>query len=71
MFQELRERICNSFKELNGKTMALVKGFPIVMIEKKDFPDINIYPTNNALEILTAVSTKSRCNIWNKRYIRI
>ncbi|MDZ7818177.1 MAG: transporter substrate-binding domain-containing protein [Aliarcobacter sp.] len=48
----------NSFKELNGKTIALVKGYHSYDRVKKDFPNINIYPTNNVLEILTAVSTK-------------
>ncbi|MBU0923669.1 transporter substrate-binding domain-containing protein [bacterium] len=48
----------NSFKELNGKTIALVKGYHSYERVKKDFPNINIYPTNNSLEILTAVTTK-------------
>jgi polar amino acid transport system substrate-binding protein len=58
MVSRIGEKEYNSFKELNGKTMALVKGFHSYDRVKKDFPDINIYPTNNALEILTAVSTK-------------
>ena len=38
--------------------MALVKGYHSYDRVKKDFPNINIYPTSNSLEILTAVSTK-------------
>ncbi|MFV0561990.1 diguanylate cyclase [Malaciobacter mytili] len=47
-----------TFKELEGKTMALVKGYHSYDRVKKQYPKINIYPTNNTLEMLQAVSTK-------------
>lgn len=58
MVSRIGEPEYNSFKELDGKTMALVKGYHSYDRVKKDFPNINIYPTSNSLEILTAVSTK-------------
>ncbi|WP_368029384.1 transporter substrate-binding domain-containing protein [Arcobacter sp. s6] len=58
MVTRIGEKEYNSFKELNGKTIALVQGFHSYERVKKDFPKINIYPTTNSLEILTAVSTK-------------
>jgi polar amino acid transport system substrate-binding protein len=58
MVSRIGEPEYNSFEELNGKTMALVKGYHSYDRVKKDFPNINIYPTSNSLEILTAVSTK-------------
>jgi polar amino acid transport system substrate-binding protein len=58
MVSRIGEKEYNSFKDLNNKTIALVKGYHSYDRVKKDFPNINIYPTNNVLEILTAVSTK-------------
>ena len=58
MVSRLGEIDYNSFHELNGKTIALVKGYHSYDRVKNNFPDINIYPVNNTLELLTAVSTK-------------
>ena len=58
MVSRIGEKEYNSFNELNGKVIALVKGYNSYDKIKKDFPNINIYSTNNLSEILTAVSTK-------------
>jgi polar amino acid transport system substrate-binding protein len=58
MVSRISEKEYNSFSQLNGKTIALVKGYYSYDKVKKDFPKINIYSTNNSLENLTAVSSK-------------
>ena len=58
MVSRISEKEYSSFSQLNGKTIALVKGYYSYDKVKKDFPKINIYSTNNSLENLTAVSSK-------------
>lgn len=58
MVSRISEKEYNSFSQLNGKTIALVKGYYSYDKVKKDFPKINIHSTNNSLENLTAVSSK-------------
>ncbi|QKE27559.1 BvgS-like domain-containing diguanylate cyclase [Arcobacter acticola] len=58
MVSRISEKEYNSFSELDGKTIALVKGYYTYEKVKRDFPKINIYSTNNSLETITAVSLK-------------
>lgn len=58
MVSRISDKEYNSFSQLNGKTIALVKGYYSYDKVKKDFPKINIHSTNNSLENLTAVSSK-------------
>lgn len=46
----------HSFKEMEGETMALVKGYHSYDRVKKDYPKINIYPTADTLAMIKAVS---------------
>ncbi|SKB59701.1 diguanylate cyclase [Malaciobacter marinus] len=47
----------HTFKELEGETVALVKGYHSYDRVKSNYPKINIYPTKNTYEMINAVST--------------
>ena len=56
MITRIGEKDYYSFSELNGKTIALVKGYHSYDRVKNNYPNINIYPTENTLEMIQAVS---------------
>jgi polar amino acid transport system substrate-binding protein len=58
MITRIAERDYHSFSEIDGKTIALVKGYHSYDRVKKDYPNVAIYPTNNVLEMIQAVSNK-------------
>jgi polar amino acid transport system substrate-binding protein len=58
MVTRIAERSYRSFNELDGKTIALIKGYYSYDLVKKDYPNINIYPVLSTLESLKAVSEK-------------
>lgn len=58
MLTRVGEKDYNSFSEIDGKTIALVKGYHSYDRVKKDYPNVNIYPTDNTLEMMKAVSEK-------------
>ncbi|PHO12490.1 hypothetical protein CPG38_07865, partial [Malaciobacter marinus] len=47
----------HTFKELEGKTVALVKGYHSYDRVKSTYPKINIYPTKNTYEMINAVAS--------------
>uniref|UniRef100_UPI0040471E2F transporter substrate-binding domain-containing protein n=1 Tax=Aliarcobacter sp. TaxID=2321116 RepID=UPI0040471E2F len=58
MLTRVGEKDYNSFSEIDGKTIALVKGYHSYDRVKKDYPNVNVYPTDNTLEMMKAVSEK-------------
>lgn len=58
MVTRIGERNYRSFKELDGKTIALVKGYYSYDMVKRDYPNVNIYPVLNTIDALKAVSEK-------------
>lgn len=56
MLTRIEHKDVHTFKELEGETMALVKGYHSYDRVKRDYPKINIYPTTNSLEMMKAVS---------------
>ena len=56
MITRIGEKELNSFSQLNGKTIALVKGYHSYDRVKKEYPNINIYSVNNDLEMIKAVA---------------
>ncbi len=56
MISRIEDEDFTSFNQLNHKTMALVKGYHSYDRVKADYPNITIYPTNNTLEMIQAVS---------------
>ncbi len=47
-----------TFKELENKTLATIKGYHSYERVKKEYPKINLYTTNNTSEMIQAVSAK-------------
>lgn len=58
MLTRIEHKDVHSFKELEGETMALVKGYHSYDRVEKDYPKINIYPTTNTYSMIEAVATK-------------
>lgn len=58
MITRITEKDYHSFNELDGKTIALVKGYHSYERVKKDYPNVNIFPTDNNVEMLKAVADK-------------
>jgi polar amino acid transport system substrate-binding protein len=58
MVTRIAERSYHSLNELDGKTIALIKGYYSYDLVKKDYPNINIYTVQSTLESLKAVSEK-------------
>ncbi|MEZ4694308.1 MAG: transporter substrate-binding domain-containing protein [Aliarcobacter sp.] len=56
MITRVGEKDFNSFSQLDGKTIALVKGYHSYDRVKKDYPNVNIYAVDNTLEMIKAVS---------------
>ena len=56
MITRVGEKDFNSFSQLDGKTISLVKGYHSYDRVKKDYPNVNIYPVDNTLEMIKAVS---------------
>jgi ABC-type amino acid transport substrate-binding protein len=46
----------NSFEELNGKTVAVVKGYASHELIKEKYPNIKLYLTDNNTELIKAVA---------------
>jgi polar amino acid transport system substrate-binding protein len=59
MITRVGEKDFHSFSEIDGKTIALVKGYHSYDRVKKDYPNVNIFPTDNTLEMIEAVSNKN------------
>lgn len=58
MLTRLDHKDVHTFKELEGETMALVKGYHSYDRVKNNYPKINIYPTTNTYSMIEAVATK-------------
>jgi polar amino acid transport system substrate-binding protein len=58
MVTRIGEKDYHSFSELDKKTIALVKGYHSYDRVKKDYPNVNIFPVDNTLEMIKAVSEK-------------
>lgn len=58
MITRIGERDYHSFSEIDGKTIALVKGYHSYDRVKKDYPNVKIFPTDNTLEMIKAVANK-------------
>ncbi len=58
MITRIGERDYHSFSEIDGKTIALVKGYHSYDRVKRDYPNVKIFPTDNTLEMIKAVANK-------------
>lgn len=58
MITRIGEKDYHSFSEIDGKTIALVKGYHSYDRVKKDYPNVKIFPTDNTLEMIKAVVNK-------------
>jgi polar amino acid transport system substrate-binding protein len=58
MINRIEDANINSFKELEHKTMALVKGYHSYDRVKTEYPNITIFSTDNTLEMIQAVANK-------------
>lgn len=58
MVTRLDHKEVHTFKELEGETMALVKGYHSYDRVKNNYPKINIYPTTNTYSMIEAVAMK-------------
>lgn len=58
MISRIGERDYHSFSQLEGKTIALVKGYHSYDRVKKEYPNVKIFPTENTLDMIKAVSEK-------------
>ncbi|WP_164970000.1 diguanylate cyclase [Arcobacter sp. CECT 8983] len=56
MLTRIEHKDVHTFEEMEGETMALVKGYHSYDRVKKDYPKINIYPTSNTITMMKAVS---------------
>ena len=56
MLTKIGHKDVHTFKDMEGETMALVKGYHSYDRVKKDYPKIDIYPTQDTISMIKAVA---------------